>query len=221
MITHYDLDRGFRIINTNSTEYLRGYQVVPDEYLFDCVITDPPYANMTEYDSYMDSRENLEILIDLVMPYLLRLAPRVIITPGVDNMFLYPEPTWTLAWVNPAGVGSSSWGFTCWQPILAYGKDPFLQDNKGRRPDTFFQQITEKNDDNPHPCPKPYNVMRWIIERTTRINDHVLDPFMGSGATGVACAQTSRRFTGIDLSSEYCKYAAKTISEALLQERLL
>ncbi len=221
MDIYYELDRGFKIINTDSISYLRGYQIVPDEYLFDCVITDPPYANMTEYDSYVDSRENLKTLIDLVMPYLLRLAPRVIITPGVGNMFLYPEPIWTLAWVNPAGVGSSSWGFTCWQPILAYDKDPFLQDNKGRRPDTFFQKRTERADDNPHPCPKPYNVMRWIVERTTRINDHVLDPFMGSGATGVACAQTIRRFTGIDLSSEYCKYAAKSISEALLQERLL
>ena len=71
-----------------------------------------------------------------------------------------------------------------------------------------------------HPCPKPTNVMRWIIERTTFKNDNVFDPFMGSGTTGVACVQTGRNFIGIEIDPTYFAIAEKRIAEAQLQLRL-
>ena len=49
-----------------------------------------------------------------------------------------------------------------------------------------------------HPTQKPTAVMRWLIELVTDPGDLVLDPFAGSGTTGVACLQTGRRFTGIE-----------------------
>lgn len=196
-------------------EVMRGM----DDKSVDAVITDPPYGNNTEYNSYNDTKDNLRQLVSVFMPHALRIANSVFVTSGVANMWLYPEPTWTLSWVNQAGVGSSSWGFTCWQPILAYGKDPYLQDGKGRRPDTLFQRKTDKNKNN-HPCAKPDNVMRWIIERTTRQGDTILDPFMGSGTTGVACVQTGRKFIGIEISDEYYNIAKKRIQQAQLQVRM-
>ena len=193
-------------------------KTLPDQSI-DACITDPPYGNNTPYKTYVDSRQNLRNLVNSFMPEVLRVCKSVFVTCGVANMWLYPEPTWTLSWVNPAGIGSSSWGFTCWQPILAYGKDPYLQDGKGRRPDTLFQRITDK-DNNIHPCSKPSNVMRWIIERTTRMGDTILDPFMGSGTTGVACFQTGRNFIGIEIDPTYFAIAERRISEAQLQPRL-
>jgi DNA modification methylase len=191
---------------------------MPDNSV-DAVITDPPYGNGTAYKSYDDTRPNLEQLTAALMPQCLRISEKSFVTCGVKNMWLYPEPTWTMCWVNPAGIGSSSWGFTCWQPILAYGKDPYLQDGKGRRPDTFFQKSTDKSGAD-HPVEKPANFMRWLIERTTREGDTIFDPFMGSGTTGVACVQTGRNFIGCEIDPEYFAIAEKRIQEAQMQGRL-
>ena len=196
-------------------EVMKG---MPDKSV-DAVITDPPYGNNLNYASYVDTRESLEKLVPAFMKECLRIAERVVVTPGVANIYLYPKYTWILSWVNMAGIGSTSWGFSCWQPILVYGKDPFLQTGKGRRPDTFQQRNNEVAKVN-HPCPKPNNVMRWIIERTTFDKTTILDPFMGSGTTGVACVQTGRNFLGIEIEPTYFAIAERRIKEAQMQPRL-
>jgi site-specific DNA-methyltransferase (adenine-specific) len=213
---HETLAPGIEIYNADCLDVMREME----DGSVDAVITDPPYGNSTEYGVYIDTKDNLRQLVSAFMPQATRIGKSVFVTSGVANMWLYPEPTWTLSWVNPAGVGSSSWGFTCWQPILAYGRDPYLQDGKGRRPDTLFQMKTDK-DKNDHPCAKPDNVMRWIIERTTREDDLILDPFMGSGTTGVACVKEGRKFIGIEIDESYYAIAKRRIQEALMQPRLL
>jgi len=92
------------------------------------ILTDPPYGNKTEYASFEDSRQELRQTISRqVIGRMIQEASRVAITCGVANIWLYPEPTWTLCWHTPAGVGSGPWGFCCWQPVLVYGKDPYLE----------------------------------------------------------------------------------------------
>ena len=184
------------------------------------IITDPPWANNTEYDGYTDSRDNLRALIARFMPEALRVADRVIITPGVGNMYLYPEPTWVMCWANQAGIGSSRWGFTCWQPILCYGKDPYLQRRLGRRPDLYMQHQVVKRVEG-HPCPKPIDAMEWLVERTTMPGDKILDPFCGSGSIGVAAIKRGRHFIGIDQSASYVELAKSRLTEAAQQEILL
>lgn len=171
------------------------------------------------YATYQDTRESLEKLVPAFMQECLRVSDKVIVTPGVANIYLYPKYTWILSWVNMAGVGSTSWGFSCWQPILVYGKDPFLATGKGRRADTFIQKLNQVSEVN-HPCPKPDNVMRWIVDRTVFEGDTILDPFMGSGTTGVACVQTGRNFIGIEIDEGYFKIAEKRIHDAQQQMRL-
>ena len=182
----------------------------------DAVVTDPPYGNGVEYASYEDTRENISTLIGNFMPQVLRVSRRVILTPGVANIQLYPPYTWILSWVNMAGVGSSAWGFSCWQPILVYGPDPFLANRRGRRPDTYIQMRNDVAIVN-HPCPKPDNVMAWILERTTNADDLIFDPFMGSGTTGVACMKLGRRFIGCEIDPGYYAIAEKRIHEAASQ----
>lgn len=65
-----------------------------------------------------------------------------------------------------------------------------------------------------HPTQKPIAVMKYIIERITEPNDIVLDPFMGSGSTGVACMELGRRFIGCEISPEYYSIAEKRIKQA-------
>jgi site-specific DNA-methyltransferase (adenine-specific) len=68
-----------------------------------------------------------------------------------------------------------------------------------------------------HPTQKPEELMRRLV---IAAQERVLDPFMGSGTTGVACIQTGRRFIGIEIEPRYFEIAVKRIEEAALQPRL-
>ena len=71
--------------------------------------------------------------------------------------------------------------------------------------------------DRQHPTQKPVALMRWCVEKTTGT---VLDPFMGSGTTGVACANLGRKFIGIEIEPKYFDIACKRIADAYKQPRL-
>ena len=72
-----------------------------------------------------------------------------------------------------------------------------------------------------HPTQKPIEVMKWVLELTTNPNDTIFDPFMGSGTTGVACAQTGRNFIGCEIDPDYFAIAEKRIRNAYAQPLLL
>lgn len=71
------------------------------------------------------------------------------------------------------------------------------------------------NDAKPvHPTQKPVALMEYLIKTYTNEGDTVLDNCMGSGTTGVACANTNRKFIGMELDREYFRIARRRISEA-------
>jgi DNA modification methylase len=70
-----------------------------------------------------------------------------------------------------------------------------------------------------HPTQKPLAVMQWAIEAAPA-SATVLDPFMGSGSTGVACVQLGRGFTGIERERKYFDIACERISRAQAQGAL-
>ena len=195
-----------RVIHGDCLEVMKG---MPDKCV-DLVLTDPPYGNNESYLSTDDTYENTKSLMASVMPEILRISKRVLLTPGVWNIHNYPKPEWILSWVTPAGTGRSSWGFSCWQPILAYGKCPYLAHGKGGRSDTFIHtEISEKNG---HPCPKPIGIWTKILLRGSEsIADIVFDPFCGSGTTLVAAKMLGRRYIGIDIEKKYCDIAEERL----------
>ncbi len=65
-----------------------------------------------------------------------------------------------------------------------------------------------------HPAEKPEELMRILIENSSAPGDTVLDPFMGSGTTGVVCARLSRDFIGIEMDDAYFETAENRIKEA-------
>lgn len=71
-----------------------------------------------------------------------------------------------------------------------------------------------------HPTQKPLALMEWCIGRLPKDACTILDPFMGSGTTGVACAKLGRKFIGIELEPKYFDIACKRIDEAYRQPRL-
>lgn len=66
---------------------------------------------------------------------------------------------------------------------------------------------------NGHPTEKPVKLMINFIEQSTKVGDLVLDPFMGSGTTGLACFATNRRFLGCEIKKEYFDTANKRLIE--------
>lgn len=68
-----------------------------------------------------------------------------------------------------------------------------------------------------HPTQKPIEVMRWVINHLPEDAQTILDPFMGSGTTGVAAVKLGRKFIGIEIEPRYFDIACKRISDALKQ----
>jgi len=194
-------------------------EVLPTLGLFDAVLMDPPYGlsgadtEKNEYASFDDTPEQVELLVKAVIEW--GQYARLVMTPGQRMMFKYPEPTAVGVFYYPAGTGSCSWGFVGWQPIFYYGKDPFLADGKGRASNSFY--ATDSAEKNGHPCPKPIGQWTKLLERVTRKGESILDPFMGSGTTGVAAVKLGRKFTGIEIDPGYFDIACRRIEAALKQ----
>ena len=70
-----------------------------------------------------------------------------------------------------------------------------------------------------HPTQKPIGVMKWAIEHAPAART-VLDPFMGSGTTGVACMNLGRKFIGIEIEPKYFEIAVERLTNAQRQIRL-
>ena len=64
---------------------------------------------------------------------------------------------------------------------------------------------------NNHPTVKPVALMRYLVKLVTAEGAHIVDPFTGSGSTGMACRELGRSFTGIDLDKNYCEIATRRI----------
>lgn len=73
---------------------------------------------------------------------------------------------------------------------------------------------------NPHPTMKPVSLMRELLELFSDHDDIILDPYMGSGTTGVAAVKLGRRFIGIEIEERYFDIACRRIEEATKQPDL-
>jgi len=79
-----------------------------------------------------------------------------------------------------------------------------------------FQPVT--GNDKEHIAEKPFEIMESLLG-VTPANSLVLDPFMGSGTTGVACIRTGRRFIGIEIEPKYFAIAQRRIEDAIADRR--
>lgn len=200
----------------------------------DSVFADPPYGvGLTAksnkwvgpvggdgYSSIDDSEEFVRSVCVPIIEACRLVSPSVAVTPGTRSAWFYPKPDALGGIYNRNGAGSGKWGFECMAPILFYGKDPYLSAGLGRRANAWEQPGTDFAEKNGHPCPKPMGLMMWMVERVSLPGQILLDPFMGSGTTGVACIKQGRKFIGIELDPDYFDIACKRIEEAHKQTDL-
>lgn len=192
----------------------------------DVVVTDPPYGLDFPYIGYQDTRDNLRALIADFLPEARRVARRrVIVLCGPTQIGLYPEPDWVCAitWRTTATFGRA--GYNQWTPVLLYGKDVdgFGSVNGILKSDTFQCEgaegvgFTRGDEERKHTCPKPLGLMRPILRRYVEPRSIVLDPFTGSGTTGVVSVADGHRFIGIEREAVYCDIARRRIADAAAQ----
>jgi site-specific DNA-methyltransferase (adenine-specific) len=219
------------IVIGNATMYLGDCRdILPTLPKVDAVITDPPYgvnggsgtigkaSKKTKYQAeFEDTRENIITSVVPAIVAALAIAKRGVVTPGTPCMFLYPEPDDVGALYQPATTGLNKWGRETTQPVLFYGKDP----RSGKTIQAKHYTNTERAEECGHPCPKPLGVMLWMVNRGSLRGETVLDPFMGSGTTGVACMNLGRSFIGIEREPKYFDIACRRIEDAQRQGRLI
>ncbi len=208
-------------------------EVMPGLGEFDAVVTDPPYGvNLKAkqhkwfkvegegYASFDDTPDEVLRVAVRAVEIARGLARSVVVTPGTECAFFYPKPDDIGSVFNGSGTGSGVWGFKCSTPVLFYGKCPYLATGRGRRANSWRQPENDFAEKVGHPCPKPIGMMQWLVQRASLRAETILDPFMGSGTTGVACVNLGRKFTGIELDPGYFDIACRRIEEAYKQPRL-
>lgn len=94
-------------------------------------------------------------------------------------------------------------------------------DGKRTPRSVLYHIVASDADGTFHSTQKPVSLMEYLIKQYSNENSIIVDPFMGSGSTGVACMNTGRRFIGIEKEEHYYLIALKRIKEAAKPKRTL
>ena len=193
--------------------------ILPGVGPVDTVITDPVWPNAPKdmFPDVKDAQGLLEAALNMID------AKRVVIIMRNDSdpRFLQAVPRkWDffraqiLSYVMPGYIGRKLGG-----DEFAYCFGEPLSSAPGRRvipgwgpkvqPDKAYGK-------NGHPCSRSLAHIRWLVNWWSLEGETILDPFMGSGTTGVACKEMNRNFIGIEIEDKYFKIAEKKIREASL-----
>lgn len=143
--------------------------------------------------------------------------PANLIHDGSDEILeLFPE-------TKPARkskLRSGKGGYTYYKNGKTVGTEH--NDNGGSAARFFYCAKASKSDrgkDNDHPTVKPNDLMRWLVRLVCHDGGVVLDPFMGSGSTGVACFDEGVNFVGIELNEHYAEIAESRLCERGFKRR--
>jgi DNA modification methylase len=171
----------------------------------DMVFTDPPYGVGYKYNSYDDkvTASEHKSFSKALIDFALKLSDKFIITPGCNNLSLFCElskPSHIGCWTktNAMSPGRVT-HFWTWEPIFFYGKFKRKRGN-----DVFNFPVGKQPDTGDHTCPKPISLWQDICENFAEDNDLILDLFLGSGSTLIACEKTGRRCFGMEIDPHYC-----------------
>jgi len=193
----------------NCTLYLADcMEVLPTLGKVDAVLTDPPYGIgkkmqggtwATKASHYSDMQKwDLEAKQEWI-DYIISHSVPTIIWGG--NYFTMPPSRCWLVWKKP------------YFPTMADCELAWCSEDANARVFDGLRSYGEKT----HPTEKPLPLMLWCLEKLPKNIYSILDPFMGSGTTGVACVKLGRSFIGIEREPEYFDIACRRIREAYAQ----
>lgn len=220
----------------NATLYLADcLDVLADLPPLTAAITDPPYNCGKKYSVHDDSMEPAEYVAWLAARFEKIGADTLVYSPGDRHLWDTPAILASARWVPARALGWHKKEFAgdkwsggppvCWEPIVwahRPGRKSFVQIFGTRGRDFLVVNSTHGNPfAKEHPCPKPIEVMEWLVELFCADGGTILDPFMGSGTTGEACARIGRSFVGIEIDPAYFDGACRRIERAQRQGDIL
>lgn len=207
----------------NATLYLGDCaEILPTLGKVDAVVTDPPYGireaagknksrgNLAVAKDYGDDQWDDKPVDDRVIDLIRQVSDWQIIFGG--NYYALPPTKCWLVWDKENGDNDFADAELAWTNLnkavrlKRYMWNGMLRANKEHRGD--------------HPTQKPVGIMEWCISHLPENSKTILDPFMGSGTTGVAAMNLERKFIGIEREQKYFDIACKRIEQARAQERL-
>lgn len=201
--TFEDKERGVQL-------YLGDWRLLKDIIKgYDCIVTDPPYGKGLDYGEMTD--DTMEQFRENMMLLHFDGAPVIVTIPSTRLYDLPSKPQWVGVWHKPMTFGFLSTPLIPhWEAIVFW-----RHEKKIEHTDVFVCNPAKPNG---HPCPKPIELMNQLVQLSGW--ECVLDPFMGSGTTGIACLRTGRRFIGIEIDPTYYKIAEDRIRRELAQGML-
>jgi len=197
----------------------------------DILLTDPPYNVGIQYGSGVNDSKTVEQNESFIKKWFQNFStiPLKVITPGAGYylgtlrswLTLFP-PTWMCIWVRKNSLSHSPLrGFQVWEPMLYYSNEEndietdwssALIYGKVKKPikqDVFTipvgiqKDVADKNGNKLHPTPKPQELFRVLLRMFTEEDQTIMEPFLGSGTTLIACENLRRKCRGIEISPEY------------------
>ena len=196
-------------------------EILPTLPKVDAVVTDPPYGiemaggfsgaggfskpiARREYEGDWDSEAPDADVFKMIV----NCAPQSIIWGGNYFTDKLPQAPFWLVWDKENSMPSFSDAELAWTNI----------DKKSVKRIRYMQNgCMSREKERWHPTQKAVEVMRWSISHLKDEPQTILDPFMGSGTTGVAAVQMGRKFIGIEREPKYFDIACKRIEDAQRQ----
>ena len=201
----------------------------------DAVVTDPPYGIGFVYDTHVDDEASYQ---EFIWPIIER--AEALLHPGCPvfvwqaqkwmNRFheLFPR-NWRILIVgkNFVQIRATHMQYA-YDPVVVWWKDganPWTWKDGPIRRDYFVSNCASTMSDTKslaklHPCPRQVDVCEYVIGNWAPPNSTILDPFMGTGTTGVACVKLGRKFIGIEIDEGYFEIACRRIEQAYAQPDL-
>lgn len=234
------------MIETNKIychDCLEGLKQLPDKCI-DLIVTDPPYlihntraggnsrlAHSIQPVNNLLKENDLNIGINLsVLPEMVRVMKQI-------NCYIWCNkvqiPDYLTYFVNELGCSFDIiiWWKTNPPPLynnkylcdkeycLYFRKGGYCQPTSYESSKTVFHQPINIKDKKlyPHPTIKPVNIIKTLINNSSRPGNIVLDPFLGSGTTAIACMELDRQYIGYELNKTFYKTAYKRIADAAVK----
>ena len=224
------------MINLQQGDCLELMKDIPDGSI-DMILTDPPYLQGYKTNYRKDNRHEFssEILNDtpqtgsrMIVKFLelsyqkLRNNSSILVFCNTNKIDFFKQEIEKagfkikniIVWVknnHTAGDLKASFGHQYEFVILANKGQRFINGNRDNDV-MFFDRVAGK--EQLHQNQKPVDLLQYLVEKLSDSNNTILDPFMGSGSTGVACVNTNRNFIGMELEEKYFKIAEHRIEQA-------
>ncbi len=185
----------------------------------DLILTDPPYGikkdgikNSSDLETFYSVLPECYRVLKgngfFITFFSTKLLPEIF----KKNPFIYH---WQFILNCPLGSVRSPIGFSKYMSCLVFkkGNPKIIKWNKDIFNDSPTKMVEPDEGFINHPSPKPKQFISELLKMFSKENDLILDPFIGSGSTALACFLTNRNFIGFEIEKEYCNLAINRLEK--------